>query len=230
MSHLERLVQPVQFKGVHIAMLAVVLAGGCGHQSFAPTEKATAVSLQGYPAAEYDLTTRNGDLGEVKVWSSGAEGMQIRGKTRTVVHVAFEIENSSNEAIVLDTGELRLESVAVDDMVLENVRVTEVVGPREIPPGAAGRVDALFAMPRGIDEDEIGAFRVRWALQDEDARYTQWTPFSDLVPYAYAGPNRYGPYYDPYWSGAFPPPLFVASYRYGPGYPYGYPYGYPFWW
>lgn len=204
---------------------AALLAGACAQtESFTPTEKATAVSPRGYSAADYDLSTKTADLGEVKVWSNGARRMKFRGRKHTFIHVAFDIENETDQPLTLVTDQLYLDSTTLDDTILEDVEPTIIDGPESIPPREAMQVDVYFAMPRGVDPDDIDAFRVRWVLSDDKQTYAQFTPFIEFEPYYYAGAPGYyySPFYDPFFYDPFLLPPRFAIYNY----PYYYPYVY----
>lgn len=210
----------MQPKTILLTALAGVLCAGCARRDFVPTEKVEAASAEGFAAAEYDLSTKDGDLGNARVWSSGAEEVdRPGGGEETVLHVGFEVENTSDAPLRLPADGVRLESVRLDDGVLEGIPVTRIDGPEVIAPHESARIHASFAMPAGIEPEDMDDFRVRWELRSNGTVHTEWTPFVDSA-YAYA------PMYDPYYVGAFGPPIHGTVY----GYPYGYPYyGYPYW-
>jgi hypothetical protein len=185
-----------------VVVVAIFSLACVSRQSFMPTERLTAFSPQGFVAAEYDLKTRRGDLGQVRVWSHGADRVSFRGERRTLVHIGLEIENDSDEVLVLDERSLRLDSATVNGTVFENISVASVRGETVIPPGEERRVDIHFAMIPGVYPTDIRAFRLRWALRDNGAVYAQRTPF--IQPPVARGPAYWHtPYYDPFFYGGW---------------------------
>jgi hypothetical protein len=205
----------MQPKSILLTVLVSVLFGGCARRDFVPTEKVEAASPDGFAAAEYDLSTKDGDLGTARVWSSGAAEVDRQGGEETVLHVGFEVENASDEPLRLPAEGVRLESVRLDDGVLEGIPVTRIDGPQVIAAHESARIHASFVMPAGVEPEDMDDFRVRWELRSNGTVHTEWTPFVDS---AYA----YSPMYDPYYAGAFGPPIYGTVH----GYPY---YGYPYW-
>lgn len=167
-------------------------------QSFEPSERATARSPGGYTAAEYELASRDGTLGDAKVWSSGARTMTVDGAQRTVVHVGFSLENSSDEPIELDLDGLTLDSARLDHAVVRDIRPARVDGYPTIQPGEVNEINAYFPLPRDVLPQQVDAFRVKWRVGDTEVTYQQQTPFvesPDRTQYAY----YYTPYYDPFY-------------------------------
>ena len=155
-----------------------------------PTERLTAFSPQGFLAAEYDLTTtRGGDLGQARVWSSGAERVRFRGQRRALVHVGIEIQNESDTSLVVDSDRMRLDSATVNGTVFENIAPAQIDGDAVIPPGEEATIHVYFAMRPGVYPTDVRAFRFRWALREDGVVYKQRTPFMQEPT----------PYYDPYW-------------------------------
>lgn len=209
--------------------VAGLVVSGCSrYEAFRPSQEATAASLEGFPAAEYEPQAADRALGEVKVWSMGAKKVRYGGEPRTLLHTGLEVRNTSNQTIIIDPAQLRLEAVVLDDESLENIEVSNFEGPARIAAGDAETIDVFFAMPDGIDPDDLDAFRLKWALVGETdergkrAIYTEWTPFIENDMMASGAPG-YGYGYGPYgW---------YAPYGYGPygTYPYGtYPYMYSY--
>jgi hypothetical protein len=197
------------------AVAAVVLSVACaGGQPFMPTERLTAFSPQGYLAAEYDLHRQREHLGQVRVWSNGAERIRFRGQRRALVHIGFEIQNESDRVLVLDQERLLLDSATVDGTVFENIEVAQIQGDLVIPPGGERRVDLYFAMIPGVYPTDIRAFRLRWGLRDDGVVYAQRTPFVQ-EPVRTRG-YYYSPFYDPFYYGGW----------WGPGGMYMHPYPY----
>src|SRR5262245_16090938 len=101
-------------------LVVVAAAAACGSatEKFLPGERATAQSPQGYTAAEYQIQGERGRLGEVKVWSRGAYRAEVDGAQRTVLHVGFEVDNSSDEPLTLETGKISLDYATVNERML----------------------------------------------------------------------------------------------------------------
>lgn len=188
------------------ALVAVTLGFACApRQPFMPTERLTAYSPQGYAAAEYDLHTRRGHLGQVRVWSHGAERVTFEGRRRALLHIGLEIQNESNTPLVLDEGQLHLDSATVNGTVFENIPVARIRGNTVVPPGGETTVDVYFALSPGIYPTDVRAFRFRWALRDDGAVYTQRTPFIEEPWGPPRGPYYHTPFYDPFYYGYFGP-------------------------
>lgn len=179
-----------------IAASALCACGGSSRpQSFEPGERATSTSPQGYTAAEYELGTARGDIGDVKVWSRGAHVMNLQGVRSTVVHVGFEVENNAGIPIQLEA--LALDSAMLDRHILRDVRPARIDGSTTIAPGQVSQGDAYFALPRGIAPRDVDAFRVRWQVRDDSVTYAQHTPFTESRDEAVV--YYYTPYYDPFY-------------------------------
>lgn len=183
--------------GIIVAASALIACGGGNGrpQSFEPGERATATAPEGYTAAEYLLATAQGDIGDVKVWSRGAQVMRVQGIEATVVQVSFEVDNSSQEPIELT--ELSLDSATFNEHVKSGIAPARIDGSTTIEPGRVSQISAYFPLPPGISPREVDAFRVRWRLYGPGISYTQHTPFTEstdeqLVYY-------YTPYYDPFY-------------------------------
>lgn len=185
-----------------MAMMAISLfAIGCGarQQSFEPAERLTARSPEGFSAAEYDLGTRQQDLGEARVWSNGAYRKKIRGEQQTIVHVGFHIENHTERPIALPVDQLFLDAGIIERRVLENVPPASVSGVPTIEPHDSQRLDVYFSLPRGIAPQDVDAFQVQWRLAADGLVYSQETPFLKSQSERYANRYYYTPFYDPFF-------------------------------
>lgn len=185
-------------KRVLIAAAATACACGSTPQSFVPAERATGETMRGYTAAEYDLDTEQGSFGDVQVFSRGARIRSIGGDPRTVVHVGFVVENNSDQPMEL--SRLQLDSSTLDRV--DNAEPFRVDGPTTIPPDQRRVVSAYFAMPRGVDPQDLEAFRVRWRLSSDGVVVSQLTPFVEREEQYY-----YSPFYDPFYHPHFAPGL-----------------------
>lgn len=185
-------------------LMTALLPLGCATQPemFRPGERTTATSPAGITAAAYEIRDERGITGEVKLWSDGAE----KRDGATVIHVAFEIENLSDEPMRFMTDELRLESATLAERALPVVEPVAFEGSRIIAPGSAGTVGVLFALPSDVKPSDVEAFRVFWSVTGA-TDYAQITPFyEDLRPERLAS----GAYY---WDTPFFDPFFYEPFR-----------------
>jgi hypothetical protein len=200
--------------------LLLVLAGAgitaCGSttENFLPSERATSRSPEGYTAAEYQIQGETGSLGEVKVWSRGAYRSEVDGAPRTVLHVGFDIDNSSDEPLTLDSGRISLDYASLNDKTLVNLQPDRVVGQAAVPAHASHSVQAFFVLPHGFSPQNLDAFRVQWAISNGEITYSQRTPFLEVQEPMYAG-YYYSPFYDPFLDGPYfyPPRILVLHDR-----------------
>lgn len=185
-----------------LLLFAACLSLGCATQPemFRPGERVNATSPEGFLAAEYPIEDERGPIGEVKVWSDGAE----RRDGVTVIHVAFEIENFSDEPLLFDEGALALDSATLDRGIVRGVAPAVVEGARSIAPQSAANVGALFVMPEGVRPQEVDAFRVHWRVSGA-AELAQITPFFEEEEQRMAA----GPYY---WDSPFFDPFFYEPF------------------
>jgi hypothetical protein len=200
-----------------IAAGVTLLACGGAREQFTPAERATAQTYEGYTAAEYAIDGRRGELGDAKVFTRGAFRARVDGRERTLVHVGFLIENNARYPIRLRPERLRLDSATVDEYVLQNVEPTRIEGPAVVRPGDEREINVYFALPPGVDPQNVDAFRVSWALAFNGDTYAQRTPFVELKEVYY-----HTPYYDPFYYDPFYQRPRIIS--------YGYPYRYHGWW
>jgi hypothetical protein len=178
-----------------IAIIGALAACAAPRQAFIPTERPTGLSPEGRTAAEYDIITRAGALGDARVWSRGAVQARVRGETRTLVHVGLELENNSARELYVDFDELRLDSVVIAGRVLRDLPPLQVRGVGRVQPGADGQLDVYFRMPRGVSPTDVEAFRVDWRVRsDEQLAYRQRTAFLPAVALAPFGPYYSRPY------------------------------------
>lgn len=197
-------------------------AGACAAQKeeFRPAEKATAISPQGYTAAEYDLKARQGgDLGEAKVWSNGAKQVEVRGDDRTVVHVGFTFENNGDTPLKLQLDRTRADvGLKNEGGSVTNLQAAQVEGDVEVSPGQERQVALYFVLPQKVAPNDINAFRVRWTLANGTKYFSQSTPFVEK-PEPRGPRYYYSPFYDPFFHNRFVGPGAFSFH----GYPYSYP-------
>ncbi|MFW5739731.1 MAG: hypothetical protein ACOC1F_05135 [Myxococcota bacterium] len=189
---------------------AGLTACGASHQGFHPAERATAETITGETAADYEIVTEAGSMGDVKLWSRGA--FETDDGT-TVIHIGIQLENESSRPIVLD--DVVLDSLRYDGAVKSNIRPTGQLA--RVLPGKSEEFELYFTLPEPADPDRIRAFRVRWKAQAGDSTYQQTTPFHQDRERMYAGmpysyyyySPYYDPFYDPFWVRPYPiaPPV-----------------------
>jgi hypothetical protein len=194
---------------IWISALAVGLTGiSCVpmHEEFGPTEHVEGQTVEGYKEAIYDLATGDRRLGKVKVWSRGAYSASVNGKSQTVIHVGFTVDNGGDMPISLEVPEVQLESVQTVHGTIKNLPATSVAGNPTIEPRTSRNVEVSFVLPRGAYPTDVRAFRMRWTVSADGETFTEWTPFVEQEPaYAYIPVNGYYypysplPYYDPFF-------------------------------
>jgi hypothetical protein len=183
-----------------------LLASCATTEEFTPGERATAISPQGYTAADYEMMVEGERIGDVMVWSNGARESDQDGD-RTLVHVGFHVENDTDVPIEIDPDEVQIRAKA-DDKIIRRSHADFVEGSRTIGPGRDGSFALYFVMPRGVSPQDLDSFRLSWTARAGDLMYTQRTPFLEYEePYAY-GPYPYAsfyysPFYDPFLFGGF---------------------------
>lgn len=189
-----------------IAGFVLLLAAGCStaREYVRPTERVTAESFTGYPAAEYDLQRAGRHVGEVKIWSRGAARQSIDGVRRTVIHVALEVENTGQQPLSIDPASLRLQQIQTNERVVPDTTPFRTRGTPSVPPGRTEVFEAFFALPADVTPQDVDAFRLQWSVQIDGQRYAQITPFIEFSPaavryYTYGPYYGFYPYYDPFY-------------------------------
>lgn len=185
-----------------IAIVGAAWLSACGasHQGFHPAERATAETITGETAADYEIILETGSAGDVKLWSRGAFESD---EDQTIIHLGVDVDNESSRSIVLDTVEL--------DVLGDDGSVQSDLSPdgrlAEVPPESSGQVDLYFTLPRTVEPYEVRAFRVRWQARAGEMTYKQTTPFvRDREPVR-GGPYHYyhSPLYDPFYHPFYDP-------------------------
>jgi len=210
---------------VFIAALACSLCIGCvSSRAFVPGEHVTGFSPDGKQlAAEYALLEGGETLGDVKVWSDGAE----RDGSRTTVRVAFEVTSQSHEPLRFDAQSLFLEELPEKGKTASGrERASGLTGDTLVPAGQSRQLAATFTLPNGVWPSDVPGYRVGWTVLGSKS-HSRRTPFMyargprELDPW---GP-AYGPYYGYYpgfygsWSVGYPwPPPWRRGRYYGPYY------------
>lgn len=181
-----------------ILLASCTLASCATRTHFRPREGATAESPDGRPAAQYTLAAESGTtLGTLRVWSTGADYDTESEGDPVVVSLGFEIENVSEQRLVLDREALVLQDIDPAPAGAQGppVQPLRPMQPFEVPPGSMLRTDAAFDLGVELTPYDLEAFSVRWTVRAENGtRFQEITPFR-RDRYAYYYP------YDPYWHG-----------------------------
>ncbi len=181
--------------------LALGLAACAGPEHFRPAESATAVSPEGYSAAQYPIIIEGNVAGEAKVWTVGAYREKGGDGARTMLHVGFALENNGNQPMWLDASDIELVSGSTSSGELPPLRPVKITGTPDVPPGGDGEVHAYFELPPYVKPGKIDSFRLRWSVHTPNGQYAQRTPFLEQPPIVYtSAPYFYSPYYDPFYS------------------------------
>ena len=197
-------------------------AFGCvSGRAFVPAEHVTGLSPQGGQlAAEYTVRESSRLVAEVKVWSAGAtRNSSDEDAGATLVQVGFEIHNHTEGLVRLDSKQLSLEEVKVNDTTLGRVALLRMSGPAEIRPGEERELLAVFRLPSDVWPGEVLGYRVAWTLTNGGV-YRQKTPF---VFARSRYDDDFGPYdhfYTSFYFGMYPSWYWPYPYRPGPGWRY----------
>jgi len=197
--------------GAVMALSAVLFGSGCGTpQAFMPAARVAELS-PGNPqlAADYVMEDKGQRLGDAKVWSKGVFRDSGEGKTTTIAHVGFVIQNTTNAPLRFDEKRLMLEDVQLNDETIYEIPPATIDGELVIPPAQTRSVDVAFDLPYRVWPGDVLVYRVRWTI-DHGAPYTGRTAFV-----------RNG-----FRSGRYPAHAYLGYPYDGGFYPYGYPYGY----
>ena len=167
-----------------VLAVALAMAPACASsQAFHPSEKATGESPEGELAADYDLRTEEGNVfGEGRVWSEGAEETEIDGRDATVVNVGFLLENETDAPMSLLGRRLSLELTMADGTAYRGIRPLRDPGVLTVPPRDRRRVEVTFELSPELEPDDISTFRVRWAVDHEEGRFSEVTSFLQTRP------------------------------------------------
>jgi hypothetical protein len=210
---------------VRLFLLLVLLALGCATpQAFVPLAEVRSAAPDGeHGAADYALEPHT----HVQVWSRGAFRDDSQGKTETVVHVGFVLDNQGPVPVRLDEKRLFLEDVGSTEGGFEKLVPVEIDGNAPVAPSGKGQVEAYFTLPQRVWPSDIVGYRVVWALDSGEKTSLQHTVFQStrfgprvyLAEYPYYPYSPWGwyypwrPYYAPYpfWGGAvYGPRVYVA--------------------
>jgi hypothetical protein len=194
-----------------LLLTAVVSFAGCSSpRYFTPRENVNGTGPGGYPAAVYPLGGAP-SVGEVRLWSRGAEVVETEAGDLVELHVGFELENTGSEPIGVDAGALQCADLWIDGQRQPALTPTRVAGQAEAAPGSSATLDAWFrpaaARPRAID-----GFSLRFSVRAGDrVLLEQAVPFAPYVANDRWRDDRF------FWSGSWGRP-----YYWGPGFGYGF--------
>lgn len=163
-------------------ILSLLFLPACAsHRLFAPSENLDGFAPSGRHAAVYRL---QGDaLAAVRIWSNGARREFVDGEEGTFVHVGFELENQGSALLSVDPGSVQMERLYAAVATAAPLAPVRVTGDTEARPGAATRVDFLFAAGGDLGPRDIDGFDLRWRVRSDGATvFEQVTPFAIHVP------------------------------------------------
>lgn len=184
--------------------LCFLVAACATPERFTPAERATAISPQGYTAADYEMVVDGERIGDAVVWSNGARRTHSDGD-RTMIHVGFRVENDTDVPIEIDPDDVEIRA-KTDGRTIRKREADRIEGSQVIDPEREETIDLYFAMPPGVDPQDLDSFRVNWTARAGDLAYTQRTPFLEYEepmiypPYPWIG-FYYSPFYDPFLHG-----------------------------
>jgi hypothetical protein len=199
---------------MRLLLATVLLFAGCAtHRNFAPRENRNGTGPGGDPAAVYQLGGQP-PVGELRIWSRGADMVETETGDAVELHLGFELENTGSEPLAIDAGSLSCSEVWVDGTRSTDLPPARVAGEAEATPGHSAVLDAWFRPPAAGPYD-LDGFSVRFRVRAGDRDVlVQVTPF---VPYR--APDRWNNGWgnDPFgWYGGF------GSRRYwGPAFGFG---------
>lgn len=216
------------FRAIALVLWASLALGCASGRAFVPAEHVTALGPSRQPAAEYTIREDNRLVAEVKVWSRGATRNSSDSEDdddATVVRVGFEIQNHTDSVVRLDTKELFLSDVKLDDEVVARVPLLHVSGSPEVRAGEERELIAVFRLPGGVWPGDVVGYRVAWTLAN-GGRYRQVTPFlaAEVRRYYDDWPYYFSPFYVDVYGGWYWPYHYRPGWRYRRYYPgYRYP-------
>ena len=179
-------------------LIATIAAPACmsRREFFAPSEHISNVKRDGQATADYEVVAHGRVAGDTRVWSKGAFEQDLPDdRERTLLHVAFVLEGTS-APLQLDVDDVALEEVDVGPRSFAVERAAYVEGSAKSEAGGESVVHMYFALPAGVEPQEVDGFRVRWKVVSDGQGYEQRTPFLEQER-PYGGYYRYYyPYYD----------------------------------
>jgi hypothetical protein len=177
-----------------------------------PTEHVTAFSPGGgHYAAEYPIEEGGSAVGDVKVWSEGAERDGSDSEPHTQVHVGFELDNQGDTPLRFDAKQLYLEEMPKEGTPAGRVSPESITGDTLVPPGQTRQIDANFALPASVWPSDVPGYRVAWRVIGSRS-HSRKTPFLRTLDARPIDP--WYPYYGYYYPGYYYP-RFYGSWSFG---------------
>jgi hypothetical protein len=191
-----------------IVALALAAGGllGCSNPEFRPLDARRSVPTE-LAAASYEVEVNEKDLGDIKLWSTGApdDTAALPAKKDRLLQVGVRIRNDSEGPMRLDLGRTELEVRTDDDRLWVIDAPLQVTGSVDIEAAKTERLELLFELPPGVKLKDVVGYELVWAMETTEGRLSRSSTF---VRQRDEGGYYYRPYYAPYG-----------------GFGYGYPYG-----
>jgi hypothetical protein len=155
------------------------LLAACGPEttSFRTTDRADEAERAGPRAAAYDVQLAGQPIAQVHVWSSGG---YVSISDEPMMHIGFEIHNTSSQPIVFDGDALELVVFDASFAALLPTRFMAIapLGPAQIPiaPGKTVTLASYFLLP--VRPRVVDTMQIRWSLRANDQPYVQITRFT----------------------------------------------------
>lgn len=153
------------------SMLALLLLTAACSSTRQIREEVRPTQSGGRTTASYALPAG----AEASVWSEGI----YRKDAATVIHVGIAVDNDGDEPIVVDALAARLEKVDVGDDELTYLPATKLDGDVIVQPGEEREVELTFALPAGVDPQDVDGFEVRWVARAGGDTVTNVTGFHE---------------------------------------------------
>ena len=178
-----------------LVLLMLMWSSCATNRLFAPRENGNGSGPRGHPAAVYPLDQPA--IGEVRLWSGGAQRVALAGGEVTRLNIGFELENTSPQPMRLDTQQMRVRSMVTDGDAIDELSPVTVSGPIEAAPEGTTRVQVEFEPGEEVWPRTIGGFDLHWTVIADGQRFSQVTPFEVFRPQPIYWDD------DPYWSWGF---------------------------
>lgn len=198
----------MQTRAPSLVVLALAAGGvlGCSNPEFRPLDARRSVPTE-LAAAQYEVDVNDKDLGEVKLWSTGAPGEAIALPTKRerLLQIGVRIRNDSPGPMRLDLASTELEVRTEDDRLWVIEDPVQVIGAVDVAASSTERLELLYELPPGIEVKEVVGYELVWAMDTPEGRLSRSSTFvrqRDEGGYYYR-PYPYGwaGYGYPYWGG-----------------------------
>src|ERR1041384_3539956 len=100
----------MKLTGAALACVLLPLGSCATGRWFAPRVQVAGWSVSGAPMAVYGLGER-GALGELRIWSDGAELLHDAEGDHAFLHVGFEVVNLGEGTLTLEPGDVHLQDL-----------------------------------------------------------------------------------------------------------------------